>query len=215
MPTTIGSADVLDAFSKAVSRLGYEPPLDQKSVKRVTVVAVDWLVGKVRPGKRKKPWLYASRASLHGLGRQLRHTRPVEFVSMVDVAVFAGNKYPYETLITAESEAFANEKIKLSSTPDDNGYLWDFYKLLQVPSLLRLFVARVSSPRCPVLEKRIEWLINCYPTNLRHGDYVFSLVIPTSRREWRNICVNAWVGTKKGALKKISSFTSRLAPSRI
>src|SRR5260370_19847814 len=75
MATAIGPTDVMEAFNKAVSLLGHEMPLDQKSVKRVVVITIDLLVGKLRQ-RKIKPWLYASHTALDGLSKKLQHTRP-------------------------------------------------------------------------------------------------------------------------------------------
>src|SRR5260370_29480933 len=147
MATAIGPTDVMEAFNKAVSLLGHEMPLDQKSVKRVVVITIDLLVGKLRQ-RKIKPWLYASHTALDGLSKKLQHTRPWERISMLDVGVYAGNKEPFETLVTAESEAFADE-ILPTSTSETCDYLWDLYNLLQVPSPRRLFLARTRTyARC-------------------------------------------------------------------
>jgi hypothetical protein len=198
----LGSDDVLQVFSKAVRALDYELPLDQKSVKRVVVLSADSLIRNLTPKKEPKPCLYATRTALYRLARKLRHVTYCEKECIVDVAVYAGKKDPYDTLITAESEAFA-DNIKKSSTSENSDYLWDFYKLLQVPSRVRLFVARIRTQRkFEILKDRINWLIRCYQNNLREGDRVFSLVLPTARRDCGSICIQGWQRTK-GKLRPV------------
>ncbi len=123
---------------------------------------------------------------------------------MVDMTVYAGNIDPYETLVTAESEAYA-DNIHRSSNSFDSGYLWDLYKLLQVPSRLRVFVARIATPgKCKILEDRIEWVIKCYGRNLREGDRIFSLVLPTARRDCGPIRVYGWMRIKGPRLQQLT-----------
>jgi hypothetical protein len=173
------------------------------------VVAVDQLIGLVHRTASPLPWLLANgidTADLEGIVTNTRHYRRE---SMVDVAVYRGETDPYETLATAESEAFCEHEALPTSTSDTSDYLWDLYKLLQVPSPLRLFVARVRTmQRCRDLEGRIGFFVSAYYGVLREGDRIFSIILPTAGREYDSIQCLGWV---RGSDTVIDLVTARWA----
>jgi hypothetical protein len=188
-----GPVQVLAVFQEAINRLQLQPPLWQASVKPAVVVAVDQLIGFVHGTESPLPWLLANGVDTADLEGIIANTRHFRRESMVDVAVYRRETDPYETLATAESEAFCDHEASLASTSDTSDYLWDLYKLLQVPSPIRLFVARVRNmERCRVLEGRIEFLVSAYCGALREGDRVFSIVLPTAKRDYGSILCRGW-----------------------
>jgi len=209
IPKRIRQSDVWNAFKEAQSLLGFQDPLNQKALKTVVIVAVDALVG-LAWGSRitQKPCLWANGTRSCESAKMLRYTRLKSSESMLDVMVCKGERDPFQTLITAESEGYSGHGIEHTSTSENNDYLWGLFKLLQVPSQVRLFVARISRmEKCNRLQERVAWLINCYPRLLREGDRIFSLVLPTALRDCGNISVHGWErkrGCGGGSLEKLA-----------
>ena len=98
---------------------------------------------------------------------------------MVDIYCCEGVKDPYRTLLTMECEAATGHGRDLSSsaTSDDCDYLWDLFKLLQMPSPLRIYLSIAKSGMVGVLQKRIGKLVRNYQPHLG-CDEVFSVVFP-------------------------------------
>jgi hypothetical protein len=177
-PANFSPTDILDAFKKSVDILGYLNPLEQAEVKPVTAITVDLLAGgmvgiKARPPSPDAPDALtislSGKNTRHVINSKLKFTHLDPFESMLDISVYSGQADPYDTLITAESEAYRDHHIDKTSRSDDSDYLWDLFKLLQVWSPVRLFVARVGerrgSPprqRLELVKTRVEALVQGY-----------------------------------------------------
>jgi hypothetical protein len=194
--------DVMNAFKSAMNsqaRKLDERGLRQRDIKSLVVRTVDTLVVKAYPasGPAASYWLCANRCKrIPNLA-----TRHSPYESMVDVAVYAGDRDPYRTLITAESEASPVHRLGPRSQSSNSDYLWDFWKLLQVPSPLRLFVALVRDKikrrrdRCRLLETHVERMIGEYAEAglFKRGDRLFSLVLPTGSVErYASVSCRGW-----------------------
>ena len=204
MIAEVAPAQVLSMFQEARTRLKFASPLDQSSVKPVVIFTVDLAIG-LRYGQLKPlPWLMANRTEISETAAVLLNTRHYPRESIVDVAVYKGETDPYETLATAESEAWCQHEASSTSTSDSSDYLYDLYKLLQLPSPFRLFVARVSTlERCRILEKRIAFMRKCYRKDMREGDQAFSIVLPTAKRDYEAAQCLGWVCGPKGTVRAI------------
>jgi hypothetical protein len=203
MLSDIGPAQVAAEFREAMACLGLPVPLSQRDVKLPVVVTVDRLIGLAYEQEQPAPRLWANRIDLPDPAGALRFTQHFKLESMVDVVVYRGYADPFVPLATAESEAYCQHPIDESSCSENSDYLWDLFKLLQVPSPLRLFVARVSGlDRCRVLERRIGHIVSCYAECYRSGDRIFSIVLPTSARHFEPIRCFGWV--KGGTLEPLA-----------
>jgi hypothetical protein len=192
-PADLSVGQVLESFRGAIDCLRLNTPVDQASTKAAVVVTLDRLIGIVYGKEQPLPWLYANRTEFNEADGFLGFTRHYPQESILDVAVYRSETAPYMTLATAESEAWAQHEATTTSTSDTSNYLWDLYKLLQVVSPLRLFVARVTgTERCSILEERIAWLVGVYAKDLRHGDSVFSLVLPTAGNAFARLRCCGW-----------------------
>jgi hypothetical protein len=184
----IGIVDVQSAFDEALKKCNYTLPFtDQATVKPVLLVMVDLLVGKCYPNER--PWLCANGVKDLANDGKITYSKTSAFEYMLDVSVWRNDIDPYEPLITGESEAFKDHDITESSSSDNSDYLWDLYKLLHVPSPLRLFFARTTEKKCPILQERISHIVTCYAKYYFDGDRLFSLVLSaySPRTAW-----NGW-----------------------
>jgi hypothetical protein len=92
--------------------------------------------------------------------------------------------------ITGESEMHAQHGV--GDTMDaHNDYSWDFYKLLVIPSITRLFMARVAArdgqsatERCGRLAQTLSNLVDWYgPALIRPHDELGAVIIPAAKRE--------------------------------
>ncbi len=190
----IESRQVKETLCGVVSENGLTFPLSQVGVKKVVVLTIDRLIGAIHDCETPVPAIYANRLEFSGEPSLLKFTRHEPCECMVDVAVFRGTVDPYEVLATAESEAYPQHEISENSTSNTSDYLWDLYKLLQVPSPMRLFVACVTGrERCSLLEDRIGFLIDVYSDLYRQGDQIFSVVLPASRTHPTDFSVFGWV----------------------
>lgn len=193
---------VRNEFQSAVRLPNLDTPLNQLDVKSAVVVTMDRIVGLVYQRQVPLPRLFANRVFFEDKGDILQFTNPVPNESILDVAVYRGETDPYETLATAESEAWAHHEATSTSSSETSNYLWDLYKLLQVYSPLRLFVARVRGcEHCTILESRIEALVSAYKGCLRSRDMIFSIVLPTTREAFANLTCFGWRATNDGLEK--------------
>jgi hypothetical protein len=192
----IGPEQVETKFQEALTCLRLQTPLCQREVKLPVVLTVDRLVGLAYDPEQPQPRLWANAMDIPVLQRWLLFTQHVNEESMIDVSVYRGYSDPYEPMATAESEAHPAHWINEDSSSETSNYLWDLYKLLQVPSPLRLFFALVSRlEKCRILERRVEHLVRCYSEYYRKGDRIFSMVLPAASKDFEIRCFG-WVKDK-------------------
>lgn len=92
--------------------------------------------------------------------------------------------------LTGESEMYPSHGVGDQLTAGVDDYSWDFYKLLVVPSVTRLFVARVAghggksaSERAAALADTLVGLVDHYgPALLRHHDELGAVVLPAGKK---------------------------------
>lgn len=207
MGQTVSCVDVAAEFA-AASRIcaGADlVPLWQAVVKPIVAVTMDRLVGRTAV-HRGKAVMWANGQDL--IRPHLKYCRfPAnrEGVKtggecMLDVSIFEpSDADPFKPLATAESEAagrhWPSEGQKPTSETVD--YLWDLYKLLQVPSPLRLFVCRVLSKeeRWKEVQTWSSDLVRLYQDRLAVGDRVFVIVLPTAGRDYPKVQCHGWQRT--------------------
>jgi hypothetical protein len=128
-----------------------------------------------------------------------------------DLLDFTLKQYDRTTcnLLTMESEMFRGHGVGVTlDHPDD--YSWDFYKLLQVVSPMRVFVARVgrrsgekrsASQRRVTLLNNLRSLADGYsPQMIANGDIVGIIILPASGREWAEVQCATGTAKKSGVL---------------
>jgi hypothetical protein len=104
---------------------------------------------------------------------------------------------PYETLLTAESEGRAahGQTVGHVHRASDNDFLWDFYKLLQVPSPVRLMFTLCAAKYQGALVTRLGQLVNRYAVlhqQLRPETDIWSVSFPTSSMASTPVRVHRW-----------------------
>lgn len=122
------------------------------------------------------------------------------FECMLDIFCCTG-KQPYQTLLTIECEGASGYGSELTprSTPESSDFLWDFFKLLQVPSPLRIFMALCTEKngRVDLLEHNIGSMVKLYRNVLGTTDEIFLTVFPASRLKGKRVNVYRWVGSRR------------------
>lgn len=91
--------------------------------------------------------------------------------------------------LTGESETYPTHGVGQSLTTAD-GYAWDFYKLLLVPSTSRVYFARVGAnggqsggERCRALAASLASLVDWYgPVMLRPHDELGGVILPAAKK---------------------------------
>lgn len=210
----IDVATVQRAFREAREQLDLGQ-IAQRDLKKLTVVAIDRLCGLVRPdgaklelcANRLEPKLreHLEATKLYGIP-ETKDGKPIGNTAecMVDVHVsYAANgdaQDPYHTVCTAESEGYHAHGIAEGSSSNDNGYLWDLYKLLQVPSPLRIFVARTRDDDVVPLTKHIDRLVRAYAHLYRADDRIFAVVMPAPNAEDGRFEEARYLGWARGTL---------------
>jgi hypothetical protein len=125
---------------------------------------------------------------------------------IVDVFVCNGERDPFKTMVTVECEAYAGWQVTGKSSSADCDYLWDLYKLLQVPSPIRVFLARLPATRHSTLAQRVADLVQAYQRNYRTDDRIFSALFPTSQFDPTDpaaVPIVGWVSKANGKLQRI------------
>jgi len=117
---------------------------------------------------------------------------------MVDIYCCIGQKDPYKPLITMECEgaAWNSGEVKRSATSDDCDYLWDLFKLLQVPSPLRVFLALCAENKVADLQWLIDRNVKAYSGLRKPKDVVYAVVIPWATLKGKSITIQRWSGNK-------------------
>ena len=93
-----------------------------------------------------------------------------------------------------------------NSDSSNDGYLWDLYKLLQVPSPVRVFIARHAQVGHPELQRRIADVVLAYAPRYSTDDRIFSVLFPTARfapTDEHAYPVQGWVRARGSRLRPV------------
>ena len=183
--------------------------IDQKDLLPTAVLLADKLVGTL-PAQRRRPMpaLYASgmRRDMDRMrvSRELRHVRFDHNYGecMVDIYVCKGERDPFKPILTVECEGYSGggRNVTPDASSETCDYLWDLFKLLQVPSPVRVFLARTTGHKVRPLERLVSRLVRAYGRYRRDRDVVFSTVLPATVLYDKHINVYRWQGRRKSSL---------------
>jgi hypothetical protein len=189
MPWSLPRLDadrIADAAAVAARRHGVECGLVQDCLKPTTLLMLDGLLGEVLPEEPERLWLAVNNMqkdqSRIGASKQSRvAVEPYEV--LVDFHYFAGMRTPYRTVLTAESEGYAPAVRHLARLPlpkfdedwSNNGLLWDMWKLVIVPSPMRIFTTVASEQQFTSIAAHFGALLARY-TDVGHAGSPFALV---------------------------------------
>jgi hypothetical protein len=112
--------------------------------------------------------------------------------------------------VTGESEVGPSYPIEADPIPE-NGYAWDFYKLLIVPSATRLFLARVAAhdgvgapQRIAHLAANLRTLVDFVGfSHLRSNDELGAVLIPATSGQ-RNETMILWVVRGRVRIERVT-----------
>ncbi len=133
----------------------------------------------------------------------LKHQSGLDLVFATRAAITA----PWVTVATAESEAYRPHVPALPGGDDaaDVGYFWDLYKLMQVVSPLRFFLAPHSrdrwgdEPAVKLLRRELSAYVERHGAALRKDDRLFLMVPYVGAREHTRTWMTEWRGAGGGA----------------
>jgi hypothetical protein len=197
---TISVKHITDAFRKAVDLYEVKDGVEQRDLKPLTVLAVDYLMPLVVEDKSVKPYICMNAMKADPdrtwVSDNLQNLRPHHEECMVDLNVMTGDTHPYNIILTAESEAYADDARLLSvvneGEVEDSDMLWDLYKLLMVPSPIRLFVTQASIKHHGSLLKHTTRLANCYAPTIGDATTIFAVQIPTTSLRRDKTLIARW-----------------------
>jgi len=129
---------------------------------------------------------------------------------MLDIFCCTGEE-PYQPLLTIECEGASGQGKELTSrsTPEDSEILWDLFKLLQVPSPVRIFMnlCTEKNRRIDILEKKITDMVDMYRQAPITWKETFSVVFPGGKLEGKEVNVYRWTASKsKHEMKTVSAW---------
>jgi hypothetical protein len=167
-------------------------PLSQKECKKCLAMTLDKLIPLL---KYKKKELCLCANGISDFSEKLQYLEHDKFESLIDLTVYENDKDPFVCVLSAESEAFPSHDIEKDSTSDNSDYLWDFFKLLHVPSPFRIFLARTTMyreheklDRVKTLQDRLQSFTEMYnQTCLSDGDKIFTIVLPTAKKHYSHV----------------------------
>jgi hypothetical protein len=206
--------DVQAAIRHAINhyaRSPAKPAIGQTWLKPICVLAIDHLAARLGRSDGR-PFLCVNGLDTRREGtawkwrRQISQNQEREYLSnlsihphecLVDMNLMIGVDAPYETLLTAESEGYEahGRTVGQARQATDNDFLWDFYKLLQVPSPLRFMFSLCASKHQGGLVDGLDHLVRRYarlPEQLPPGTDIWSVSFPTSSVTDTPVRVHRW-----------------------
>jgi hypothetical protein len=179
----------------------YKQGFDQKDLLPTAAYFANLLLKKAGASKRDGVWVCANglkkgrgRLKVRAVIEKIAKVEPYE--CMVDIYCCVGHEDPYKPLITMECEGFAGYSVEVgkSATSDSCDYLWDLFKLLQVPAPLRVFFALCAEKKMKALQGLIDRHVVAYRTLRKSTDVVYAVVIPPVRLKGKSLTVQRWTG---------------------
>jgi hypothetical protein len=209
MNSLIGPEVFKECLAEAMQWYGvYKKGLDQKDLLPTAAYLSKLLLEKLEVSKKNGVWV-CTNGLKKGQGRlkvkaEIEKIADIEpYECMVDIYCCVGGKDPYKTLITMECEGCAGYscEVQKSATTDSCDYLWDLFKLLQVPSPLRVYFALCSEKKTEALERLIDRHVNTYGNLRKSTDVVYAVVIPWVKLKGKTLTVQSWTGSKSTVRK--------------
>lgn len=186
----------------------YTKGFDQKDLLPTAAYLAKLLLVSAGASKRDGLWVCAN--GLKKGRHRLEVKREVEKIAqvepwecMVDIYCCAGRKDPCRPLLTMECEGCAgySGEVRKSATPDSCDYLWDLFKLLMVPSPLRIFLAICNEKKVNELQGLIHRDVKAYREYRKPEDQVYAVVVPGVKLEGKTIIIQRWSGRDSAARK--------------
>ena len=198
--------DLLDA---AMREYEVRIELEQRDLLPMAVLLADKLVGALLARTNgPKPTLYAARmtddSDRKWVIKQLRNTKYNSSGGecMIDVYVCRGNKDPFKPVVTMECEGYLGHArhVTRDASSESCDYLWDLFKLLQVPSPLRVFLAITTMGKVKQLEELVANQVQEYQHCRDNTDVILSGVFPGAVFHDKAINLTWWQGADRESL---------------
>ena len=143
----------------------------------------------------------------------LRGEAMLDMVVFPDPTVVTAGAARTVALLTVESETHAHHGVGDAISRYANGYAWDFFKLVWLPSPRRLFIARVGalkgateSARIETLRKSLDRIVGNYPFAFAADDVLVVIILAETKPQ--ESVIKVMVGGKVDA----GSAWARLFP---
>ena len=206
------ATQVQDAIRDAVADYG-GGTMGQTWLKPTGVLAIDRLVPHLEPrvnapspflcvngmetNRRGPAWDWRREIHANLGGSFFRNMRLYRHECLVDMNLMVGADDPYETLLTAESEGHAAHGRTVAQVvhASENDFLWDFYKLLMVPSPVRIMFTLCFENNQGDLVGRLGELVNRYdhlPLHLDSQCDIWSISFPTTSMRRTPVRIHRW-----------------------
>lgn len=177
---------ISDAAAVAARRYQVDGGVAQDWLKPTTLLLLDGLLGEVLPEEPERLWLAVnnmqSDQSRIWASKQSRvYVEPYEV--LVDFHYFAGSRTPYRSVLTAESEGYAPAVRHLAGMAvprhdedwPNNDLLWDVWKLVLVPSPMRVFTTIATADQYDAIGAHFGAVLARY-ADVGHAGSPFALV---------------------------------------
>lgn len=181
----INIEDVWRSFQEAVEWYG-DKTIYQEHLKPITMLCLKNVFTRLYPKRPKNLFVCANnmtkRRHRKEVSREIeKYCKHYDEECVVDFNFMVGNRDPYSSFLTAESEAYSPEAkyLKKKRDIDSNDMMWDLYKLLHYPSPVRFFVTLSSSKHHKQLLSATHNLIKAYSDTARSCD-IFAVQVPTA-----------------------------------
>jgi len=198
----IGPEEFKECLAEAMKWYGvYKHGFDQRDLLPTAAYLVKFLLERAGFSKRHGAWV-----CVNGLKRGRGRTdvrKEIEAIAevdpyecMVDIYCGVGKKDPFIPLITMECEGAAefSGEVSKSATSENCDYLWDLFKLLQVSSPFRVFLALCAEKKTGELQRKICELVKGYRKHRNPTDVVYAVVFPWEKLDGETITVQRWSG---------------------
>ena len=176
MPWSVPDTSV-EAVAKAAvwaaRKYEVQDGLVQDWLKPTTMFLLDRLLGEDLPASPNGLWLgvnnmHKDKDRLWARERSRVYVEKGEV--LVDFHYFAGEHLPYRTVLTGEGEGHGPQVRHLAQMPlpgrraawDDSGLVWDLWKLLLVPSPVRVFVTIANAEEHAAIEAHASAILACH-----------------------------------------------------
>lgn len=208
------------AAASAARRYQVEGGLVQDWLKPTTLLFLDALLGHELPVEPSRLWLAVNNMQADA-GRvwstEQSRVAVEHYEVLVDFHYFAGERTPYSKILTAESEGYPHAVRELARLEvpgamgdwPNNGLLWDLWKLIIVPSQLRVFTTIATQPQFERIAAHFAAMLGRH-AHVGHAGSPFALVcFDPERATEASVRVSLWESGQWQARARVA--TERLA----
>ncbi|TFG61291.1 MAG: hypothetical protein E4H32_07550 [Nitrospirales bacterium] len=201
----LGNDQFRECLERAMTWYGVDRAgFDQKDLLPMAAVLAAQITGVTKRPGEKKP-----RICINGMEKDknrkmakkylMRRIRVHPEECMVDLYCYSGQSDPFLPILTMECEGHAghSKDVTPRASSETCDYLWDLFKLIQVPSPLRIFLAICTEKKRSLLEKQVGAMVRNYGDILKRDcGEVFAVIFPETKLTGKTIMVQGWTYPK-------------------